>query len=633
MPGPDSRRRTKKRSTEGRDAGRKVELAPKGPEVLVTREEIDFFREYSTGKGAIRALAVARVLNAGHVNIEIPAERQSPARLREAQEHTHPEALPGPELGGFEYHTAEIMARQFEKAIKVAEGLGLGGDVRILVIDNGERRWMELKDYMLRREQGIENLMVAGVVGRLEGDNPEGANILIRNDMDALQMASGEVKHQCGHNVHSGWACMNLDAMLEYKKKFGKLPFKQAVFVSESNEEANPAAGELIAPKEMIDAGFEQRYGQIDVALGAHVIASIPEHTARIEVEGFHGATDFVFQAKPNKTYDPAVHADLELLPFEMARLVNNQFHSDTPNDKFGKRRLVAEDDGKIVPPMYVRLTSEAQEQENLALNSLVGSTRYAGKVNFPITRQSLDQAVEEQLGPWRKLDFEITPGVELDEETGEFSIELSVGSAAHVAFGGPNLRQIMGEILHNIPQQQEITSVGPREGQVRFGGTMRLRLPESERVRDEVATKLQTIYEQAVEILGLRGKVDSTFVTQNSIGPVINDPTLVRQARALFSEAGVALSRVNLPHAGAESFVEYERFFKPGERKAMIYILIGGMKQAEVDHLLESGDPVDAQCVHHSDTFRVQDSSIPYGIALDALAIQYARAFEQGQL
>lgn len=624
-------RRRRPRTGEFSKWKSRFETAPHQPEVLVTQKELKFFADYSTREGFTKALAVARVLNQPHVNVRSPEGRMSEARRRKAEAAHHSEVLPGPELGGFEYHTAEVMARQFEKSVHAAEKEGLKGDVSILVVDKGERRWMGLEEYIVRREQGTEGLLVAGVIGRLEGSDPDGANILIRNDMDALQMASGEIKHQCGHNVHSGWAATNMDALVEYKRKFGELPFKQVVFVSESNEEANPAAGDFIAPKEMVEGGFEQRYGKIDYALGAHVIASIPEHTARIEVEGFHGATDFVFTVKPTAEYDPEKDADLNLLSYEVARLVNQEFHSDTPSDKFGKRRLVAEDDGKIVPPVYVRLTAEGRGEANMALNSLPGKVQYAGRLSFPMDRLALEEAVAERLRPWKALDFEIQPTIQLDEVTGEFSIELSAGSAAHVAFGGPNVRQILGEILYNLPQMQGIRAPqGTQSVEFRFGGTMRIRLPESEKVRDESAQKLQEIYQTALDTLELRGKVAESFVTQNSIGPVINDPDMVQQARAVFEESGIPLSRTNLPHAGAESFVEYERFFKPGERKAMLYILIGGMKRAEVERLLETGDPVEASCVHHSDTFQVEDSSIPYGVALDALAIQFAKDFKQ---
>jgi hypothetical protein len=61
-----------------------------------------------------------------------------------------------------------------------------------------------------------------------------------------------------------------------------------------------------------------------------------------------------------------------------------------------------------------------------------------------------------------------------------------------------------------------------------------------------------------------------------------------------------------------------------------MVYILIGGMKQEKAKQLLASKEPIDVSCIHHSDTFAVQDSAMPYGVSLDALAIQYAREWKK---
>ena len=96
-----------------------------------------------------------------------------------------------------------------------------------------------------------------------------------------------------------------------------------------------------------------------------------------------------------------------------------------------------------------------------------------------------------------------------------------------------------------------------------------------------------------------------------------------------IMKQAGVESSEVNLPHAGAESFAEYERFLD-GNRKRMLYIQVGGMKREKAEHYLKSGEPVGMECVHHSDIFRVQDSAMGYGVSLDALAIQYARSWKR---
>lgn len=609
-------------------------------EVLVTSEEIDFFREFTQEQGYKKSLALARLLNEPYVNINIPEERQSLARKRSSQRghDASSEEYQRPELGGFEYHTASIIARTFEKSIRKAEEERIiRGSASINVIDHGEHKWLSLQEYQERVKDGKEGLLIVAVVGEIEGDDAAGPNILIRNDMDALQMASGEIKHQCGHNVHSGWAAMNVDGMIEYKKHFGNLPFRKVIFVSEANEEANPAAEDLVSPKELLESGFEERYGKADIVMGAHVIASLPENTFRIEEEGFHGATDFIYHIQPNDLYQQNSDNDLRLLGAEVSRLINEEYHADDPNEHFGKHQLVENDDGKIVPQIYVRLTAmqEAQqdsakeEYKNLALNSLVGSDAYEGRMRDSVlTSDDISQIAERHLQKWNDLHFDVHADISVDSSSGEFSIAISTKGSAHVAFGGPNPRQIMGEVLQDIEQKTKILSHNPSRG-IKFGGTMRIRRSDYSQVKDDVSANLHDIFNKAAQNLGLEGKVNCNLTLQNSIAPVINNPGLVRQARALVSEAGIQLTRTGLPHAGAESFAEYERFFHSDEEKKMIYLMIGGMKKETVDQYLQTKDPIPLSCVHHSDEFQVQDSAMPYGITLDALAIQVGRQWK----
>lgn len=610
-------------------------------EVHLSDEEMGFFKEYGQGEGYKKSLAVARVLNAPHENIEIAEERQSNLRKVTggfAESKTMPERA---ELGGKEYHTASIVAREFGKTIEGAkkEGLFKDGDVSIAVLDKGEHRWLDLKDYITRRKEGTGDLKVVATVASIEGDDKEGPTILIRNDMDALQMASGEIRHQCGHNVHSGWAVANAEGMARYKERFGELPFKRVIFVSEANEEANPGAGELVAPRELLEGGFEKRYGKVDMVLGAHVIATIPENTVRVEEGGaFHGATDYIYTAKPTKHFRPGEDNDIRLLPGEVARLVNEKYGSDKPLENFGKRQIV-EDKGDVVPNVYVRTTAVQEaismsgtQYDNLALNSLAAECKYEGEVKQgDISREEMQQIVDGKLEDWRKVGFDIEGRAEINEKTGRFMINIKAGEPAHVALGGPNPRQLMGEVLHEIARGKTIVSDEPVSG-IKFGGTMRIRDVGHERVAHQVAEELERIVEQAKRNLGLGDKVTVGFETQNSVGPTVNDVDMARQAKSLMKRAGVESSEVNLPHAGAESFAEYERFLD-GEKKKMLYIQVGGMKWEKAEHYLRSGEPVGMDCVHHSDTFRVQDSAMGYGVSLDALAIQYARDWKRQKI
>lgn len=609
------------------------ETEPSNPEVNLSIEEMNFFKQEG-GELAAKSLAVARMLDRPYSNVKI--EGRSEGKFRKGATKRDPEKPYGPELGGFEYNTARIMARQFTKAIeggKEREAIKEGG-VQINVLDKGEHKWLSFEDYKERLKQDTSDLKMVAVVADIEGDDPEGATILIRNDMDALQMASGEIRHQCGHNVHSGWGVSNVEAMIDYREKFGELPFKKIVFVSEANEEANPAAGDLVAPRELVESGFRDRYGKIDYALGAHVIASIPEHTARVEVDGFHGAADYVFETRVNEGFDPEKDTDPELLIYEVARLVNEKFEADEPSEKFGRRQIV-EDDGTAVSNLYVRLTAMQEQKadgsfENLALNSLTGDATYEGRIlEGDLDREALQTALDEQLADWEKLGFHLKNKIDFDDAEKTFRISVATDGPAHVAFGGPNPRQILGEVVHDVRSLGKIGRTKEAEA-FRFGGTMRIRMQNHEEVKEQTSDDLREIYEQALENLGLTGKVDTSFEMQNAVAPVINDPDMVDQARSLFQRAGVELSRINLPHAGAESFSEFERMFEPDDEKKMIYVLIGGMRKDRVEQHLRDGDAVELSCVHHSDQFEVEASAIPYGMTLPALAIQYARDYRK---
>ena len=385
-----------------------------------------------------------------------------------------------------------------------------------------------------------------------------------------------------------------------------------------------------------MEGGFEKRYGKVDMVLGAHVIATIPENTVRVEEGGaFHGATDYIYTVKPTKHFRPGEDNDIRLLPGEVARLVNEKYESDKPLENFGKRQIV-EDKGDVVPNVYVRTTAvqeatsmDGTQYDNLALNSLVAECKYEGEVKQgDISREEMQQIVDDRLEGWRKVGFDIEGRAEIDEKTGRFIINIKVGELAHVALGGPNPRQLMGEVLHEIARGKTIVSDEPVSG-IKFGGTMRIRDVGHERVAHQVAEELERIVEQAERNLGLEDKVTVDFETQNSVGPTVNDVDMARQAKALMKQAGVESSEVNLPHAGAESFAEYERFLGGG-RKRMLYIQVGGMKKEKADYYLRSGEPVDMSCVHHSETFRGQDSAMGYGVSLDALAIQYARSWKR---
>lgn len=607
-------------------------------EILLGQEEIDFFKNYAKGEGYKKSLALARLLNEPYCNVEISEERQSEARKRmeKRSEKELGEIKKMAELGGFEFHTSAIIARAFNKSLRAAEKEGLAeGEVKINVLDNGEHKWYSLDEYKDRLKLGVDNLRTVSVVCNLKGDDENGPNILIRNDMDALQMASGEIRHQCGHNVHCGWAISNLDGLIEYKKKFNKLPFKQVIFVSEANEEANPEAGELISPKELLDSGFNDKYGKIDLAMGAHVVASIPENVARIDELVTHGATDFIFTIKPNDNYDATNDNDLRLVVEEVAYLINKEYQADEPNENFGKRQLVADDDGTTVPPVYVRLTAMQEENENkydnLAINSLPAKAQYNGKLeNISLNTESIQKITDSHVEKWNDLGFKLKGMVNKDK-SGSFSIIIDNGEYAHVAMGGPNPRQILGGILHEIGLQSKILSMELPKN-IKFGGTMRIRTASYDETSKDVVQNLGIIFKKAVDSLGLNNKIDSKFITQNTVRPTVSDPELVREAKAIFEKAGINISNTTLPHAGAESFAEFERFFDSDKKKKMLYIFIGGMKNEDAERLLKTKDPVDWKYLHHSEAFRVQDSAMPYGLVLSALAIQFAKNWEKAK-
>ena len=604
-------------------------------ESLITKQEVDFLKEYAEGFGALKAQAAANYINFPNINIRSDEESESDARKRRGErtieERKSFEA--NAELGAFEYKTAKFLAHQFKKSIDgaLAEGVLKEADVKINVIDGEDRVMLSYEEYAARLEQDTSELRIVGVFANVVGDENEGANILLRNDIDALRMDTGEIKHQCGHNVHSGWALSNLDGLIGYKRKFGNLPFKQIVFVSESNEEGNPTSSYRDAPNEMIRSGFLERYGNMDYALGVHVTPLIPEHIISFDEKMYHGGMSVGFDIVPSEGYSPENDSDYHLVPFEIARLTNEKYHSDEMHGNFGKMTL-EENSRSITPSILVRTCDIKETGQMYSANVLPRKSSYEGLLanNSIVTDVEIRGYIEEELKSWRNNGFEISSKSSLVD--GKISLSIDKGDSSHIAAGGPNPHVILAKVLRRIEEKTAIKSASESSPALYTSGTSRVLERNYDEVQEQVGKNLDEIAEQALKNLGLVGKVTATFGVRGGVKPVLNSPKLVEQADLLLKKAGIEHKDISLPAAPGESFSSYKNFLKPNENENFFYFNVGALKKEIADELMKTKMPVPSHTMHHSDDFYVQDSALPYGILVVGFALEFAKQYLKDQ-
>lgn len=581
------------------EVAQEEDLVVKEPHL--TDEEIDLIRNSaSSGDAYKRTIAMSRLIARGY-----------------------------PEVGTKELHTSTILARELEKT--------LGPDnVKILLADRkaGETRFVDQTEFMRIRSERGEDIETHGVFGTLEGDDAEGPIIMIRGDMDALLTQEGVPKHMCGHNVHTAWLKMNAEILRDYKEKFGQLPFQRVIFVGEVNEEG--AVSPVFGPEEMVNANMLELTGKPDIVLGAHVLAAQPEGTVSIEKEAVTASEGrFNIKLVPGPSYQGP---DLEVLKSEIEFRLCSELKSEEIRGSFGTMKLV-ENVAEILPEELIRVSdskSVSETERRLVPNSLKDGVSFVLSVNSHVEDAGIQEDSERNIrliiknsmnefkDQWSKLgipiEYEITPTT---EGGAEFRIHTRPG---HIAFGGPNVEYMGAAVIHDL--------------YIKFGNNLKINQPvEAKEITgrfsfrcadwvargEQHATTMQRVISETIESMGAQD-IQFEFTKTLDIPPVVNDDVLRNTALGVAKKAEVEITEAGLPHMGAETFSFWEKLTKAKS----LYIGVGGAGKDLFDRTLSSDQPAPEEMMHHNPKFTYQESVIPYGAFMAALAIEYGKEWEQ---
>lgn len=605
-------------------------LAERVGDELLTEEERAFFRQYAQGPYFKTALAAALFTSGGpQSNIDITYRDDVHDRQDISSEMA--------EVSGQEYRTASFVSRQFEKLLRQGQEDGTLSEeplVEVLVKDGDETVWLPPDKFRERLGGNCDNLRVVAVTARLQGDDSQGESFIMRNDMDALPFPpSGEtefIRHDCGHNMHIGWAIANMQMLIEYKRRFGRLPFRDVVFISEANEEGfDPSFN---SPEELTNADFLKRYGPHDMVLGSHVAANTPEGELILQEELFFGSGDLSVVLQPTENYDPATDPTLESIAALVAEEINRRYHSDDPIEGFGMQQLTEDFASIPIPAEYVRITKILKPEEPGMTNMLDTDAEgqvLMGESVYTDFRPRIEALVEEQLAGWHRLGFELK--ADIDYKDGVMTVGVHQPHGGHSAFGGVNVHQVVGSIVTALLQEDGITlslPTGSPDG-VQIKGTVRIKKEISfQRSLEQVESTTREIAEQLLDRFGLTGKVAIQQLGISYITPPVNIETKnVETARELATELGVQETTTSTTHAAAETIGFYKQYMNIPE---VMYFAIGALDREKADEYLRSGKPLDAEHLHHSGSMRLKDITAAYGAFAPALLLSFAKKWNR---
>ncbi|MEY2664614.1 MAG: hypothetical protein RIT04_422, partial [Candidatus Parcubacteria bacterium] len=341
-----------------------------------------------------------------------------------------------------------------------------------------------------------------------------------------------------------------------------------------------------------------------------------------------HGGISCGFDITPSETYVPGEDIDYHLLPFEIARLTNERYHSDDIRGNFGKMTL-EENSRAIAPSVLVRSCDIKEAGQAYSGNVLPAKSSYEGSMKdaSAITQEELQTYLADEIKSWEENGFSFTSECTVDE-TGKITLSVDKGNSSHIAAGGPNPHVILANVLHRIEEKTDIVSASTNGKPLYASATSRVLERDYDAVQETVVENMKEIAQQALRNLNLVDKVSVEFGVKGGVRPVLNGARLVEQADALLKEADVVRKDICIPIAAGESFSTYKRFLKPGEEENSFYFHVGALKKEIADELMEKKTPIPSHTEHHSDDFYVQDSALPYGILVVGFALEFAKQF-----
>lgn len=455
-----------------------------------------------------------------------------------------------------------------------------------------------------------------GVYGILEGDTEDGATIFLRGDMDALPRPDGQAAHMCGHNIHMAWLLENARLLSRYKEHFSTLPFKKIVFIGEPNEEG--IASPSIGAEEMIKGGLLEKTGRPDFILAAHFVAPQVEGTVSIGKEtACYGEGGFNFKFIPSDE-----NQDVKSLEYEFIYQVGKTWQSEDPNAAIGQLRIV-EDPQSVMPETIVRVTDskESDDERRLRPGILYSSEEVTLGLEESISQEELDEVTQEMEKSWGN-DIQIT--ADLTDRLLKITIHSKGG---HMAQGGPNVKFIMAEVLHNLREKHNFSITNGNRG-TEIAGSIRTRSKNWQEEGDKIGGKLQEMAQQIAAKSGSKIEIHGEKPKIN-LPPVINDDVLRDQALSVLQKAKIPVTTMGLPMAPAETFVFWETELKiPG-----LYLAIGGGDKKELENVKEKKLPVPGKYLHHAPAILDlihTNRAIPYGAVLSLIALEQAKQFKR---
>lgn len=518
-----------------------------------------------------------------------------------------------PELGTEEVRTSDIFSRELAKvlgaenvAVLVKTEIGAPKVENGILVRDFTAVWgsphidMRSGGFMEFVEPGVTEM--GGVVGVLEGDNPQGQTIAIFSDLDALENG-----HHCGHNAHTGALLADAMFLKACQEKGIPLDVNKIVFIARVNEEGLNPNRQFSDAQEMLNAGLLELIGAApDVVLSTHVLPSVPLGEVVVEAGSTTHAVGFISGS--------ITSGEDSLLPAQvvMARITERiaaEWGSEGAN-------IAVPSLGKVGSRGLTRLVRIADSGNSLEKRD--GSSRQPSKIVTLNLQPGQDQLVQEALASLEgKMSGWRERGVSIDAKfTGDQIILNLEAESGHIAEQGPNIEYLSAVVVNHLDRSD--ISWLPKAEEITFAGTIRLKHKQWQSKGEEIARKVEEIIHDEARKARAATSAKSGVV----VPPVVNDPRLRAQMLDLISEPALKghlrPARERLLAAYGEPFSFWQKVL--GARGLLTWVGTGSPEEIQANQSSALG----SMQLHHQDMV-VPIEAVPYLAITGMLALKIA--------